>query len=294
MNIIFRNKSAIFLMVLPGLAILLFAMIAPIIMSVYYGMTDWAGIGKINFIGFANYKEILFHDQTFWTSLLNAFYLTLVTVLIQNPFAFMICIALLSIKKGGHFFRTVYFIPAVIAVMVTTKLWVFILNPNYGLLNKFLSMLGLNFLRLNWLSDIHVAIWSVIFIIVWQGFGWAILFFYSGLVGIPSELKEAARIDGASGATLYFKVVIPLMMPVIKSILVIDLISCFKQMETVFLSTGGGPGDVTQFLANHLYQQAFEYSKYGYGNALSVLFVIICIAGTYILNKVTQRDVGEF
>jgi raffinose/stachyose/melibiose transport system permease protein len=290
----FSNKTAIFLMVLPGIAFLLFALIAPIILSVYYGMTDWSGIGKMNFIGFDNFKEILWHDPTFWTSLLNALLLTLVTIFVQNPFAFVVCVALLSAKKGGQAFRTIYFIPAMISVVVISKLWVFILNPNYGLLNKALGALGLNFLKLNWLSDLHTAIWSVIFIIIWQGFGWAVLFYYSGLVGIPGELKEAARIDGASGVKLYTKVILPLMMPVIKSILVIDLISCFKQMEMVFLSTRGGPGDKTQFLASYLYQKAFESSQYGYGNALSVLFVIICIAGTLILNKLTQKDVGEF
>jgi raffinose/stachyose/melibiose transport system permease protein len=290
----FSNKTAIFFMVLPGIAFLLFALIAPIILSVYYGMTDWSGLGKMNFIGLANFKEILWHDSTFWISLFNALLLTLVTVLVQNPFAFIICIALLSIKKGGQLFRTIYFIPAIISIVVTTKLWVFIFNPTYGLLNKALSLLGLSFLKLNWLSDLHTAIWSVIFIVIWQGLGWAVLFYYAGLVGIPIELKEAARIDGANGFKLYSRVVLPLMMPVIKSILIIDLISCFKQMETVFLSTGGGPGDKTQFLANYLYQKAFSYSQYGYGNAISVLFVIICIAGTVILNKLTQQDVGEF
>ena len=294
MNKVFSNKLAIFLMVLPGLAVLTFAMIAPIFLSAYYGMTDWSGLGAPQFIGLSDFKEILLHDHTFYISLLNALYLTIVTVFLQNPFAILVCVAIISARKGGHFFRTVYFIPAIISIVVTTKLWVFIFNPTYGMLNKVLGALGLNFLKLSWLSDLHTSIWAVIFIVIWQGFGWAVLFYYAGLIGIPSELKEAARIDGASGLKLYTSIILPLMMPVIKSILVIDLISCFKQMETVFLSTGGGPGDVTQFLANYLYQKAFNYSQYGYGNALSVLFVIICIVGTVVLNKLTQKDVGEF
>ena len=113
-------------------------------------------------------------------------------------------------------------------------------------------------------------------------------------MGIPKELQEAAKIDGASGIKLYTKVVLPLMMPVIKAITLIALITCLKQMETVYLSTGGGPGDLTQFLANYLYMKAFVSSQYGYGNALSVLFVLICILGTYLLNIFTRSDVGEF
>lgn len=281
-------------MVLPGVAILLFAMIVPIFLSVYYGMTNWTGIGKMNFVGFANFQEILLKDPTFWLSLFNALILVLVTLFIQNPFALVVCIMLLACKKGERFFRTVYFIPAIISVVVTTRLWISVFSPKFGLLNKFLSLIGLGFLGTDWLSNIHTALGSVIFIVIWQGFGWAVLFYYAGLVGIPKDLQEAARIDGASGLTLYTKVIIPLMMPVIKAIAVIGLIACLKQMETVYLSTGGGPGDLTQFLANYLYVKAFVAGQYGYGNALSVLFVIICVLGTYLLDRFTRADTGEF
>lgn len=294
MNNFFTNKRDIFLMVLPGIAVLLLAMIVPVVLSVYYGMTDWTGIGKMNFIGLANFKEILTQDPAFWRSLLNALILTVVTLFIQNPFAFIICIMLLACKRGERFFRTVYFIPAIISVVVTTRLWISIFSPQYGLLNKFLNLIGLGFLGTDWLSNINTALGSVIFIVIWQGFGWAVLFYYAGLVGIPKDLQEAAKIDGASGFKLYTKVVIPLMMPVIKSIAVIGLISCLKQMETVYLSTGGGPGDLTQFLANYLYIKAFVSGQYGYGNALSVLFVIICVLGTYLLDRFTRTDVGEY
>lgn len=294
MNNFFTNKRDIFLMILPGVAILLLAMIVPIVLSVYYGMTDWAGIGKMNFIGLANFKEILTQDPAFWRSLFNASILTVVTLFIQNPFALIICIMLLACKRGGRFFRTVYFIPAIISVVVTTRLWISIFSPNYGLLNKFLTLIGLGSLGTDWLSNINTALGSVIFIVIWQGFGWAVLFYYAGLVGIPKDLQEAAKIDGASGFKLYTRVVIPLMMPVIKSIAVIGLISSLKQMETVYLSTGGGPGDLTQFLANYLYIKAFVSGQYGYGNALSVLFVIICVLGTYLLDRFTRTDVGEY
>lgn len=293
MTKLFGNKWAIFLMVLPGLLFLLFAMVVPVILSFYYGMTDWSGIGAMRYIGFANYADI-FKDGAFWISLKNAFLLTIVTIFLQNPFAIIVGIMLLNCRKGERWFRTIYFIPAVISIVVTTKLWVNILNPNYGLFNKFMNLIGLGFLKINWLSDLHTAIWSVILIVIWQGLGWAILFYYAGLVGIPKELQESARIDGASGIKLYTRVVLPLMTPVITSTVIIALISCLKQMETVYLSTGGGPGDVTQFLANYLYTQAFVASKYGYGNALSVVFVIICVLGTYFLKRIFQKDVGEF
>ena len=294
----FSDGKAIFLMVLPAVAFVFFAMFAPVFLSVYYGMTDWSGMGAMNYVGLANFREIIFHDLTFWRALFNALCLALVTIFLQNPLAFLVCIMLLHSKKHGEraerFFRTVYFIPAVISVVVTTRLWVHVFNPTYGLLNRFLSLIGLGHLGVDWLSNPRTALWAVILIVIWQGFGWAILFYYAGLVGIPKELQEAARIDGADGLKLYTKVILPLMSPVIRSTVIIALISCLKQMETVYLSTNGGPGDTTQFLANYLYLKAFVYGQYGYGCALSVIFVVVCVAGTLLLNNLIRRDVGEF
>ncbi|NLG83843.1 MAG: sugar ABC transporter permease [Firmicutes bacterium] len=294
----FSDGKAIALMVLPAVAFVLFAMVAPVFLSVYYGMTDWSGMGAMEYIGPANFREILFKDATFWRSLLNALWLAIVTIFFQNPLALLVCIMLLHSKKNSEkserVFRTIYFIPAVISVVVTTRLWVHVFNPTYGLLNRFLSLIGLGAFKIDWLSNPRTALWSVILIVIWQGFGWAILFYYAGLVNIPKELQEAARIDGASGLKLYTKVILPLMTPVIRSTVIIALISCLKQMETVYLSTNGGPGDTTQFLANYLYLKAFVYGQYGYGCALSVIFVVVCVAGTVLLNALTQRDVGEF
>lgn len=290
----FSDGKAIALMILPGLALVVFAMFAPVVLSVRYGMTDWSGMGGMNGIGLANFREILFCDPTFWRSLLNALKLAGVTIFLQNPAALLVCIMLIHCRRGERVFRTIYFIPAIISVVVTTRLWVHVFNPTYGLLNKALSLIGLRGLAIDWLSNLHTALWSVILIVIWQGFGWALLFYYSGLVGIPRELQEAARIDGASGIRLYTRVILPLMTPIISATVIIALISCLKQMETVYLSTNGGPGDTTQFLANYLYMKAFVYGQYGYGCALSVVFVLVCVAGTLLLNAITRRDVGEF
>ena len=290
----FSDGKAIALMVLPGIALVLFAMFAPVILSVRYGMTDWSGMGAMNDVGLGNFKEIFAADSTFWRSLLNAVQLAIVTIFLQNPLALLVCIMLVQHKRGERAFRTIYFIPAIISVVVTTRLWVHVFNPNYGLINKFLSLAGFHGLAIDWLSDTRTALWSVILIVIWQGFGWALLLYYSGLVSIPKELQEAARIDGASGVRLYTRVILPLMMPIIRVTVIIALIACLKQMETVYLSTNGGPGDTTQFLANYLYIKAFVYGQYGYGCALSVVFVLVCVAGTLLLNAITRKDVGEF
>lgn len=290
MKNLYAFKPAPVLLILPGIVIMAMAIGVPLCLSVYYSLVEWSGFGKIRFIGLANFHEILARDTTFWRSLAHALILAAVTLFIQNPLAFILAAFLTQIKRASRFFRTVYFIPAVLSVVVVTKMWVHVFNPTYGILNKGLHAIGLHNLALGWLSNPKTALGSVIFIIIWHGFGWALLFYYTGLVTVPKDLEEAARIDGASWVQLYTHVIIPYILPVMQSVAIIGIIACLKQMETVYLSTEGGPGDITQFLANYLYIKAFKYSQYGYGNAISVLFFIIAMTLVLITRKLMHRE----
>lgn len=265
---------------------MLFAVMAPIILSVFYSLTEWSGFGAKQFIGLANYPKVL-SDPVFWHSLLNALILLLVTVFIQNPLAFLLAGLLIRINnRVSRFLRTVYFVPAILTVVVVTKLWVNLFNPHYGLVNKILAALGLNSLsEVAWLSKPSTALLSVVFITVWYGFGWALLFYYSGLTTVPKELEEAALVDGANRWQIYGHVIIPYMLPVIQAVIIIDITSCMKQMEIVLLSTEGGPGNLTEFVAHYLYRQAFVASRFGYGNAISIVFVAVVLTVTILAQR---------
>lgn len=294
MNRLMSDKRTIFILVAPGFLILLSMIILPIAMSVYYGMTDWGGIGSFNFIGLENFKNIIFNDDVFKKSLLNALYLTVATILIQHPLAIFLSILITHCGRWEKVLRTVLFIPAIISVVVAAKLWASIYNPQYGLINNVLETIGLSALKQDWLGDPSFAIWAVIVVVMWQGFGYAFLLYYAGLKGVPDELFDAAKIDGAGHFQLYTRIVIPLLAPMMRVAIVIAVITCLKQMEVVFLMTNGGPGSSTQLLGNYLYQTAFSSGLYGYGNAISVVFVIIVLMITVVLNKVLTRDVGEY
>ena len=210
----------------------------------------------------------------------------LVTIFLQNPVAFMVAAVLARLSApASRLLRTIYFIPAILSLVVVTKLWVNIFNPTYGLLNRILQALGYSGVDIAWLSDPRTALGAVIWIMIWQGFGWALLFYYAGLMTLPRELEEAAKVDGANRLQLYTRIVIPYLLPVIESVIIIDVISSLKQMEMVYLSTEGGPGNYTQFIANYLYQKAFKYAEYGYGNAISVLFVIAAVVLTLLIQR---------
>jgi raffinose/stachyose/melibiose transport system permease protein len=291
---LFSNKIVVAFLALPAIAVIVFAMVVPIGFSAYYALTDWAGFGAFNMIGLDNFKEILTADPVFWRSLMNAFILMLITVFIQNPVAFALAAVLAHIgEKFSRSLRTVYFIPAVLSVVVIAKLWVGIFNPTYGILNKVLNFVGLHSLTTSWLSNPHTALGAVIWIIIWQGFGWALLFYYTGLMTVPKEIEEAARVDGADWLQTYTRIIVPYLFPVISAVLVIDIISCMKQMEMIYLSTDGGPGQLTQFVAVYLYQKAFVAGQYGYGNALSVLFVIIAVGITLLVQRLLKTAPDE-
>lgn len=277
---------------MPGLLLFVFAILAPICLSVYYGFTDYSGMGTADFIGLANYKELL-HDKAFAISLRNSLLLAIGFICIQHPLAMIVAAVLDKLGgKGENFFRCVYFIPNVISVAVIAYLWKFIYNPDFGLLNNIIKAFGGKG-NINWFST-DTAIWSVLIVLIWHGFGWGMLIYYTGIKNIDPTLYEAAAIDGASQTQTFLRITLPLMKPVIQVNVTMAVISALKQMETVYLLTNGGPGNSTQFAANYLYQQAFKAFKYGYGNAIGVVFIIICLIVTVLLNKVFEdKDVAK-
>lgn len=292
MKRLYSNKLVIFSLVIPGILVFVFAILAPIALSVYYGFTDYSGMGKATFIGMDNYKQLMM-DQVFHKSLLNSLFLAIGFIVIQHPIAIIVAAVLDKLQgKAEGIFRCIYFIPNVISVAVIAYLWKFVYNPDFGLLNNFLKMFGYTG-KINWFST-DLAIWSVLIVLIWHGFGWGMLIYYTGIKNIDPVLYEAASIDGANGKTTFLQITLPLMKPVIQINVTMAIISALKQMETVYLLTNGGPGNSTQFAANYLYKQAFKAFKYGYGNSIGIVFIIICLIVTVCLNKLfaDKKDVA--
>lgn len=294
MHKVMSDRRTIALLVIPGLLLFVGIVYFPVVMSAYYGMTDWKGFGATHFVGLHNYVQILTKDAAFWRSLGHAVLLAACTVFLQHPFAIFTAVLLThATARWEKIFRTIFFIPTVISVVVTAKMWAAVFSAE-GLVNKVLTGLGLAAWKQDWLGNPKLAIWVIIFVVMWQGYGYALLLYYAGLQGIPKDVYEAAQLDGADKFRLYTKVVVPMLTPVMRIAVVVAIIACLKQMETVFLMTNGGPGNATQFLGNYLYTTAFSASLYGYGNAISVIFVIFCLVITLVMNRVMNRDVGEF
>lgn len=286
-----KNKKIIALLIFPGFFVFMLAVFVPIILSFYFGTTQWDGISKPVFIGLENFQVILFEDKLFWKSLGNSLFLSLCLIVIQHPICMLV--ALFIDKVGGRaekIFRAIFFLPAIISVMVTSKMWVNMLDPNHGLFNKVLESIGLGQYTQAWLSNPRFSLLSIALIVMWQGFGWGMLIYYTGIKNLPVDVFEAAKIDGANKFQQFFKVTLPLLKPVIKVNFTLAIISGLKQMETVYLTTNGGPMNSSQVIANYLYKQAFSAFQYGYSNAISILFVMACLIATVTLQLIFRND----
>jgi len=209
----------------------------------------------------------------------------LLTLLIQLPLALVLGIVLATGIKGEGFFRTVYFIPVMLSAVVIGHLFRRIYDPNFGLLNSFLTGIGLENLNRAWLGDMKISLYAAIVPIIWQWIGYHMLLLYAAAKSVPTELREAAKIDGASSFQTAVKIVIPLMTPVIKISLVMLVIGSLKEFDMIFTMTGGGPAHVSEMPSTLMISTLFSGYQYGSGSAMAVFIVAECLLITILFQK---------
>lgn len=290
-----QDRKMVFYLVAPGMALFLFVVLLPIIVSFYYSFTDWdAWTPTYNFVGFSNYKEIFMDDPHFWHSLWNACLLVLAFLILQHPIGILAAILVTKAGKWEAPLRTIIFIPSIISSFITSQLWVSVFSTTTGLLNHALEVLGLESWKHDWLGDPKTSIFCIIFVIVWHGFGYCFLIYYTGVKAIPGELYEAAELDGANGKQMIRYMILPLLVPVIRINMLLAIIAGFKQLETVLIMTGGGPGGSTHFIGTYLYVKGFGESLFGYSNAISVIFVIVTLLVAWSFSAMFRKEDDQY
>ncbi|MDE5931467.1 MAG: sugar ABC transporter permease [Lachnospiraceae bacterium] len=263
---------------LPFILGFLLFMLVPMGISLYYSFCDYNILSPPVFTGLKNYIN-MFHDETFFKAIGVTFYYALVSVPLRLVFALMVAMILLKTTKASGFYRAAYYLPSIIGGSVAVSiLWkrMFAID---GVINKLLSVFGLEE-GISWLGNTKTAIWTLIILAVWQ-FGSSMLVFLSSLKQIPATLYEAARVDGASSVTQFFKVTLPLLTPTIFFNLVMQMINGFLAFTQCYIITQGKPMNSTLFYTVYMYQQSFEYYNTGYGAALA--WVMLAIVGLITL-----------
>ncbi len=225
-------------------------------------------------MGLMNYR-LLLSDPLFWRSLANTFYFTGVSVVLGNIFALALALLLSQRLRGMTLYRTIFYLPSIVPFVAVSVVWIWILHPQYGVVNYALEGLGLP--ALGWFSDPRWAMPGLILVSLWST-GNMMVIYLAGLLDVPKELHEAATIDGANAWQRTFRITIPLITPIILFNVIIGLIGGFQYFVQPYIITQGGPADATLVYALYLYQNAFAYFRMGYASAMAwVLFVIIMI-----------------
>lgn len=261
---------------------------APVVASLYLSLTSYQILEAPQFIGLANYQQAFFKDKVFWTALGNTVYFAAIGVPLGLAGSLLCAILLNQPIQGRAVFRTLFFLPSITPIVATTLLWTWILNPDFGLLNYTLSLVGIQGPK--WLGSTDWAKPSLILMQLWGSVGGgAMIIFLAGLQGIPEELYESAAIDGATALRKFWHITIPMLSPTIFLNLVLGLIGALKVFTTAFVATDGGPEYATTFYVLYLFNNAFKFLEMGYASALAWIFTLVVLALTYTQLRLSRR-----
>jgi raffinose/stachyose/melibiose transport system permease protein len=279
----------------PGILLSLAVIVVPLLMTVGVSFTRWDGVGRPQWIGWANYSRLM-HDANFWASFEHIGLLILAMTVLPTLLGLLLAAVLFDyvgkVFSGriASVFRSGLYLPQVIPVAVTGIVWGWILHPSYGALNSILKDLHLSVLAQNWLGDPKYALYSVMAIMVWVQLGYPVVMFMSGLQRVDPELYEAADLDGATWRQRFTKIAIHLIRPEIYVVLVTTTIAALKIFGQIFVLTRGGPGNATLVPSYFAYKNYFETVAVGYGSAISAVQTVIILLLTIIFLRVQTRD----
>jgi multiple sugar transport system permease protein len=276
----------------PTLLLIFVLMVIPIAMVVSYSFQDNVIVQKNPvFAGLANYTKVL-TDPVFLTAIKNTLiFITVSTIahlVLGLTFAMMLNTRLLSgVTKG--IFRIVYILPWLFTIAVVAVIWRLMLDP-FGVINYILTTIGVLQSEVNWLADPSTALWALTFINIWSGYPFFMISLLAGLQGISSDLYEAAAVDGANPVQQFFNVTIPQLKPVLISMAVLDLIWTSQQFALIWMTTGGGPLNVTEMLSTYTYKQAFSSYEFATASASAVIVLLLTmIMAFFYVRQLRER-----
>ena len=259
----------------------------PVLYSLYLSFFKWNMIAKRKtFLGLDNYRAMI-TDPIFWTVVRNTVALAGGTVFVTLAIALALAVTLNRRIPGRSLYRAIIFSPTFTTSVAVAMVWGWILEPHYGLLRAVLNWFGLA--SPNWLSDVHWVLPAIMIVIIWSGLGYAMVIFLAGLQGIPVELYDAARVDGASPWQTFWRLTFPLLSPTTFFLVVTSVISALKAFDIVWIMTEGGPMNGSNVYVLYLYQNAFRWFRTGYASALALVLFAVILAITGAQMRLSKR-----
>jgi len=279
-----------FWMTSPAVIVILLFVEIPFLMSITYSFMKWNGLDKVaQFIGLANYKELLTADPGFGSAMTFTLVFTVLTVAAINVLALLLAVILDMHLRGRNVLRAAFYIPNIISLIVIGYVWRFIFSRGFDSLG---SLTHMGIFQLSWLGDPHLTFFSVVLVSIWQSIGFYMVIYIAGLQTVPREQLEAAVIDGAGPVNRFFRITLPLIMPSVTVAVFYSVSNALKTFDVIFSLTFGGPGTATTSIALDIYKTAFSDNRFGYGSAKSVvLFLLILVVTVTQLNAFKRREV---
>jgi multiple sugar transport system permease protein len=278
----------------PALILLIIFLVIPFAMAIGLSFTNQRLIPNPNLpteiIGVRNFVRML-SDEAFLRGLLNNFYFVLVVVPIQTSLALGLAIMINQKLKGMNIFRTVYFAPVVTAMTVVAIVWTFLYNPGEGLINAFLQAISFGAIKpVNWLQNTKTVFPAIMLLSIWQGTGFQMVIYLAGLQDIPSDLYEAADVDGANRWQQFRHITLPQLRNTSIFVILSTTILAFKLFDQVQVMTSGGPQNASMTVMVHVVQQGWGQLKVGYASAISVVFFLIVLGVSLIQRRILPEE----
>lgn len=279
----FKRKEAWagFLFAVPAMSLFLLFSVYPILRTIYLSFFDYNMLVAPTFVGFGNYKS-LFSDPLFWQSVQATATYVVGTYVPTIILALVLALILNRSFKFKGVFRSLYFTPVVMSMVVVSVIWKVLFNYR-GLINTLLSYVGVDPIR--WLTSSAHAPWALIIMSVWKTFGYYMVIYLAGLQGIPTEIKEAAQIDGASGRQILTNITLPLLKPISVFVVTMSVFSGVQEFTAQYVMTGGGPAGSTRVTALMIYETAFAFVRMGRASAIAIVLFLSLLVLTFFLRR---------
>lgn len=284
-----KRKMAIegYLFIMPWIIGFVVLVLAPLVTSIVLSFSKF-NLVRLSYVGIENYRRILFDDPLFWKSLKITFTFVGCTVVLRLVIALVIALMMNQKIKGILSFRAIYYLPAVVGGAAVGLLWRWVFNPDFGLVNLILLRIGIEGPR--WLSSTAWALPAIIIVDLWA-IGGTMLIYLAGLQDVPTEVFEAAIVDGANIFSRFVHVTLPMISPVILFNLIMGIIGSFQAFTLAYIMTSGGPNYATYFFAMYIREKALIHGEFGYASTLGVMLLLIILTLTILIFRFSDRFV---
>ncbi|CAM2151411.1 carbohydrate ABC transporter permease [Paraburkholderia tropica] len=277
----------------PAVVLLAVFLLYPLVSSLRLSLLDWNGLGSnARFVGLSNWAKLA-HDAVFWQSLANNALLAAASIVVELPIALALAVMLEKAGRGSRLLKILYFLPLLMSSVAIGVLFKNVYDPNFGPLNAALHGLGLDALAQDWLGDPHLSLGSTIAVICWQNTPFYMILFLAGLSSLPQEIAEAARLDGASEWTIFWRIKLPHLQGTVRTAVLLSVLGSLRYFDLIYVMTGGGPEGSSELMATYMYRTVFSSFQLGYGSTIgSAMFLIVCTVAAISL-RFTRRYATE-